>query len=94
VHAKNIRSANQEVCRLLKAYPFLLPDELFEDAIELLDHYGIWMAQFDEHEQKHKPQLGDLFVFHHLDHQSAFPGNAEQHFFDFYNQLKKELLYD
>lgn len=94
LHAKNIRSANQKVCDLLIEFPALLPDELFEDAIELLNHYGIWMAQFDEHEKTNKPQLGDLFIFHHLDNQSAFPKVAEQHFFDYYNQLKKELLYD
>jgi hypothetical protein len=94
LHAKNIRSANQQVCDLIISSPALLPAELFDDAIELLNHYAIWMSQFDDHERKHQPGLGDTFVFYHLDDQSAFPKKAEQHFFDYYNQLKQELLYD
>ena len=94
LHAKNIRAANEKVCSLLKESPELLPDELFEDAIELLNHYGIWMIQFDDYELQKQPKLDDLFVFNHLDNQSAFPKAAEQHFFDYYNQIKQELFYD
>ncbi len=92
LHAKNIRAANEKVCSLLEEFPEWLPDELFADAIELLNHYGIWMAQFDEHELRLQPKLDDLFIFHHLDNQSAFPKAAEQHFFDYYNQVKKEII--
>ncbi len=94
LHAKNIRAANEKICFLLEESPELLPDELFADAIELLNHYGIWMLQFEDHQRQLQPQLDDLFVFHHLDNQSAFPKEAEQHFFDYYNQVKKELFYD
>jgi len=92
LHAKNIRAANEKVCGLLEELPEFLPDELFADAIELLNHYGIWMAQYDEHELRVQPKLDDLFIFHHLDNQSAFPKAAEQHFFDYYNQVKKEII--
>lgn len=91
LHAKNIRAANDQVCLLLEQSPALLPDELFDDAIELLNHYGIWMAQFDAHEKELQPKPGDLFIFHHIDNQSAFPKESEQHFFEYYNQVKKEF---
>lgn len=94
LHAKNIRAANEKVRDLIQANPDLLPEKLFADAIELLNHYGIWMAQFDLHIQDIDPRLEDLFVFQQLDNESAFPKQAEQHFFDFYNQLKKEFIYD
>jgi hypothetical protein len=92
LHAKNIRTANEKVCSLLEEFPELVPDELFADAIELVNHYGIWMTQFDEYELKQQPKLDDLFIFYHLDDQSAFPKEAEQHFFDYYNQVKKEII--
>ena len=94
LHAKNIRSANLKVRNLLEDSAAYIPGELFEDAIALITHYGIWMAQFDEWEKQHSPQLADQFVFYHLDDQSAFPKEAEQHFFDHYKKLKKEILYD
>jgi hypothetical protein len=91
LHARNIRSANQKICELLEQFPAMVPDELTGDAIELLNHYGIWMSQYDEWQKIHDPKLADTFVFHHIDHQSAFPREAEQHFFDYYKKLKKEL---
>ncbi len=92
LHAKNIRTANEKICSLLEEFPALLPEELFDDAIELLNHYGIWMAQFDAYETQQQPRLEDLFIFHHIDSQSAFPKESEQHFFDYYNQVKKEII--
>ena len=94
LHAKCIRNANLKVCSVLEDSAALIPGELFNDAIALINHYGIWMAQFDEWEKQHSPRLADQFVFYHLDDQSAFPKDAEQHFFDYYKKLKKELLYD
>jgi hypothetical protein len=76
---------------VIEQHPALLPDSLFNDAIELLNHYRIWMTQFTENEKQLQPRLDDTFVFHHLDNQSAFPKAAEQHFFDYYNELKTKI---
>ncbi len=94
LHAKCIRYANEKVCEVIEQNPALLPDALFGDAIELLNHYRIWMTQFTEHEKQLQPALDDSFIFHHLDNQSAFPKAAEQHFFDYYNELKKKISND
>ena len=93
LHAKRIKAANQKVCELLEEQPGYLPEELHADAIELLNHYGIWMAQFEECLVEQQPKLSDIFVFQQLDNQSAFPKSAEKHFFDYYEKMKQELLH-
>jgi hypothetical protein len=90
LHALNIFSANQKIVALLEQNPALLPDELMADAIELLNHYGIWMNQFVEFRAAGSHQLKDEFIFHHIDDQSAYPRESEQRFLTFYEQLKKE----
>jgi len=94
LHAKSIRAANIKICNVLENSAAYIPAGLFDDAIALLNHYGIWMAQFDEWEKERNPKLIDPFVFYHLDDQSAFPKEAEQHFFEYYENLKQELSYD
>ena len=94
LHALNIFSANERIVWLLENNPALIPDDLLPDAIELLNHYGIWMNQFREFRQQHNPALKDPFVFHHIDQLSAFPKDAERRFFEYHQQLKKELKND
>jgi len=94
LHAKRIRAANQKICRLLEEHPAYLPEELQEHAIELLNHYGIWLAQFEECLGEQPPKLSDIFVFQQIDSQSAFPKMAEKHFLDYYEKMNKELLYN
>jgi len=94
LHAKRIKAANQKICGLLEERSVYLPEVLQADAIELLNHYGIWMAQFEECLAEQQPKLSDIFVFQQLDDQSAFPKLAEKHFFDYYEKMKKELLHN
>lgn len=91
LHALNIYSANQKIVSLLESAPALLPDSRMADAIELINHYGIWMNQFQEHRSGRHFALKDEFIFHHIDGQSAFPREAEANFFALYEQLKNEL---
>jgi len=91
LHAKCIRYANEKVCHLLEEHSALIPDNLLNDAIQLLNHYRIWMLQFSENEIQLKPGLADMFIFHHLDNQSAFPKSSELKFFDYYNELKHKV---
>ena len=94
LHAIRIKAANQKICGLLEEHPAYLPEELQADAIELLNHYGIWMAQFEECLREQQPKLSDIFVFQQLDNQSAFPKSAEKHFFDYFEKMKAELLHN
>jgi len=92
LHAQRIKIANQKVYGLLEESAAFLPEELLPDALELLNHYGIWMAQFEECVKELQPKLGDIFVFRQLDDQSAFPKTAEKHFFEYYKKMKEDLV--
>ena len=91
LHALIIRSANRKVYDLIIKSLDILPDELQDHLLNLLNHYDIWFEQFNEFEIKMKPSLSDSFIFYHLDDQSTFPKQAEQKIFDYYYQLKKEI---
>lgn len=90
LHALNIFSANERIVYLLESQAALIPEHLIPDAIELLNHYGIWMNQFREYRNSQVITLKDPFIFHHIDDQSAFPREAEQRFLDYYQQLKNK----
>ncbi len=90
LHALAIRSSNQKVYdHLLRHLPGW-PDAIQDEALDLLNHYDIWMAQFSEFAAVKKPALADEFVFHHLDQLSAFPKAAEQKIFDYYHSIKNQ----
>lgn len=90
LHALCIRSSNKKIyCHLLENLA-TLPEEIENEALDLLNHYDIWMKQFKDFKAIQKPALGDEFVFHHLDDLSAFPKAAEQKIFDYYLLLKSQ----
>lgn len=89
LHALNIYEANNRIKELLINHPTHIPQELQDDAIELINHYSIWMNQFEEFRSRQVFELKDSFIFYHIDDQSAFPRQAEQHFTDYYNKQNK-----
>ncbi len=84
LHALTIRNANQRIYNLLISNLASIPSALENDALDLLNHYDIWMEQFRLFEKEKQPAAGDTFVFTHLDDQSAFPKDAEQKIFEYY----------
>lgn len=90
LYALTIRSSNQKVYNHILKNLSSLPDEVQEDGLLLLNHYDIWMQQFSDYEAKLSPQLGDQFVFHHLDSQSAFPREAEEKIKKYYSTIIKQ----
>ncbi len=89
LHALNIYEANKRIKELLISHPTYIPHELQGDAIELINHYSIWMNQFEEFRSMRVFELKDNFIFYHIDDQSAFPRQAEQRFIDYYNKQNK-----
>ncbi|MBN8864630.1 MAG: hypothetical protein J0H92_14750 [Sphingobacteriales bacterium] len=89
LHALNIYEANTRIKELLINHPTHIPHELLDDAIELINHYSIWMNQFEEFRGRQSFELKDYFIFYHIDDQSAFPRQSEQHFIDYYNKQNK-----
>jgi hypothetical protein len=92
LHALTIRAANRRIYSHIINNLSRLPEPLQDDALDLLNHYDIWMAQFREYEAGKKPALADPFIFHHLDAQSAFPKLAEQRIFDYYLSLNEQKI--
>ena len=90
LHALNIRKANEMIYGLLIDKIHLIPAELQNDCIELLNHYDCWMLQFKDEEQKRKPGLTDEFIFYRLDDQMAYPRIAEQHIFETVKKFNKQ----
>jgi len=90
LHALNIRKANEMVYRLILDKLHLIPDEIQNDCIELLNHYDCWMFQFKDEEQKRNPLLTDEFIFYRLDDQMAFPRSSEQHIFETFKKFNKQ----
>ena len=91
LYAETIRLASRKVYKHLARNAAYMPDELQGDILLLLDHYNCWFTQFRDHKKKIKPSLGDVFVFQRLDDQPAFPKDAEERIFKYYEMMKQEL---
>lgn len=91
LYALTIRMSNKKIYDFIIEHLSEIPESLQDDVLELLNHYDIWMEQFREFEANQRPSVADLFIFHHIDSQSAFPKLAEQHIFDYYSELKKSI---
>jgi len=91
LHALVIMSSNIKVYNFIINHIGEIPEPIQDDALELVNHYDIWMTQFNAFEADKKPSLNDDFIFHHLDQQSAFPRQAEQNIFTYYHQLKSSI---
>jgi hypothetical protein len=76
-----IKASNTAISALLRAKWHLLPEELEDDAAELLDHYDKWLAEY------HRVRPGgvrndELYVFAY-----GFPHTAEANFTKHYASL-------
>ena len=91
LHALVIRSSNKKISEHILSKLSLIPEQLQDDVLQLLNHYDIWMTQFADFEKNKKPALTDPFIFYHVDDLSAFPASAEQKIFDYYNHLNNYI---
>ena len=69
LYALGIRKANNRIYQLLEFNLGLFDDEQSLQALELISHYDVWMAQFDELVQELNPSISTIFVF------ERFPGS-------------------
>lgn len=90
LHALNIRKANEMVYQLIIDKINIIPHEIVQDCIDLLNHYDCWILQFKDEEEKRKPLLTDEFVFFRIDDQMAFPRLSEQHIFETIRKFNKQ----
>lgn len=90
LHALNIRKANEMIYQHVIDHVQLAPPDLYDECIELLNHYDCWFLQFREEEQKRALSLRTEFIFLQADAQVAFPRKAETTIFEAYNKARKK----
>lgn len=76
LHALCIRKNNRAIYKLILKNTGVVPEELINSFIQLLNHYDIWFTQFKNFRKENRFALKDPFLFYHLDDKSSFPKNA------------------
>jgi hypothetical protein len=89
IHAKILKTCNEQIRDLLLENSFLLSDTLQQDALKLISHYDIWIEKWIDLEQKRKPDLEDEFVFQNT---YSFPKDASNNLENEYLKLKKDRI--
>lgn len=87
LYASIIRKANERICNLLEANISIFDEEQNAHAQELVFHYDVWMAQFDELKQQLNPSLSSIFVFERFPGSPPFPKKSKEAFIEAYKNL-------
>jgi hypothetical protein len=85
-----VREGNKTIRDLLLAKGHLIPPELMNDAVRLVEHYDAWLQKFDEVRGEAGTQTTEDFVFVGPDGY-PFPSDAEENFKKTYRRLQSEL---
>ena len=88
-HAQLMRESNKAVRSLILANGHLLPSSLLIHAQDLVKHYDVWLARFDEKEALEQPGSESKFDMGFVE--VRFPVAARDAFFDEYSSLRMEL---
>jgi hypothetical protein len=91
LHAKSIYSANTHIKLLLEEHSGLIPEEIEQDCVLLLNHYTIWMNQFEDLSKSLNPSPETVFVFNRLDDNGSFPGESVHAILRFVDNYKIEI---
>lgn len=82
--------SNRYVRDLLLANGHLIPADLLEHASALVEHYDVWLEEFDRKRNAEKPDLDTEFIF--VGPQGyRFPADAERAFVERFHALREEL---
>lgn len=63
LEAKIIKQGNETILDLLLTKGYLIPPELLQDAGQLIEHYDVWLEEFDRQRVATNPDLETPFVF-------------------------------
>lgn len=90
LEAKVIMQGNMVIRDLLLTKSHLIPSELQEDAGKLIEHYDIWLEEYDRLRNAIKPDLETPFVF--VGQKGfPFPKDSEQLFKEKYKEMRSDL---
>ena len=90
LEARVLKDGNEKIRDLLLAKAHLIPNELIEDANQLIEHYDVWLEEFDKQRNAENPNLDQKFVFAGP-RGFLFPKKSEQNFVKKYQEMWKEL---
>jgi hypothetical protein len=85
LYTKILKETNGELRRLLLTKGHLLPKELRQKAIDLVEHLDVWHVLWDDLQERNRPGLDDEFVF---ENDVNFPKTSVDALVDFYHSLK------
>jgi len=63
LETKVIAEGNTSIKNLLLSHGHLIPAELLEDAGRLVEHFEVWLEEFERVRDEKKPELETQFVF-------------------------------
>jgi hypothetical protein len=90
LEAKVLKDGNEKVRNLLLGNSHLIPPELIEDTNKLIEHYDVWMEEFNKHRDFENPNLDQKFIFAGPVG-FPFPYNVDVRFIIKYKELWNEL---
>ncbi|GGG04066.1 hypothetical protein GCM10011344_00550 [Dokdonia pacifica] len=91
LEAKVLKDGNEKIRNLLLEKAHLIPLELTDDASQLIEHYDVWLEEFNKHRNDENPNLDQKFIFAGPKGY-IFPRVAEQNFKKKYHELREELF--
>jgi hypothetical protein len=90
LEAKVLKDGNEKIRNLLLEKAYLIPTELIEDADTLIEHYDVWLEEFNKQRESENPNLEQQFIF--VGPKGfRFPDNSEDKFKAKYHDLWNEL---
>jgi hypothetical protein len=90
LEAKVIKTGNETIRDLLLTRGHLIPPELRDDAVKLVEHYDVWLEVFERQRGAEAPALASEFVFAGPEG-FHFPEEAEAHFRETFRQYWNDL---
>ena len=91
LHAQTLKKANTEILRLLMQNTFLIPENLMNDALKIIDHLDVWFEQYELLVKEQNPKAHDKFVFYRPAESIEFPKESEANFRREKERMKNEL---
>jgi hypothetical protein len=90
LEARIVREGNLAVRDLLLRNGHLIPPELLDDAVRLVEHYDRWLEEFDSKRSEESPADQDQFVF--VGPQGfPFPRDSERRLHERFRKLQQDL---
>lgn len=76
--ARNIYKANTSILNLVNTYPYLIPEDLESEFLNLTEHLDVWVEQFNHLEHQTNPDPETDFIFERFRNTKPFPVNISK----------------